>query len=749
MMECGAEEPAAVEQIPNVLAWLAFLAAIGSPAEAARLPSPIAGIRALPEEEAARPTAVFVRGVVTFTDRGGRIFTVQDDSAGIWFSVTLARAGGEWQGDDAVLAALAPGCLVEVEGATVRGGFAPAILPRSIRILDRRPLPTPAAVVTERFFSGSDDCLRVEVSGVAQGFIDDGSRWLLVLERQGRRFEARVPKAAFADPETTVVDAAISLVGVATAKMNARGEILYPRLLVNNPADVRITTPPASSPFAAPKVPLRAIAHFQPEPLGGHRLRTEGIVSYAVPGQFFHVQDGFIGVRVQTRRTEPLAAGDRVEIAGFLDRRRATAGIIEALYRVVGREEPPQPVAIPPARIVELTRQAYRLGLMADPGDYDGCAITFPARLLEISRTQNGGLFVLSADGMESSVVATAGSDVFATLQSLRPGSDLQVSGILQVESTARESLLTTPDDERLMLRIRTPADVQVLRAPSWWTAPRLAMLLAGLAAVFAGSLAWVMLLRREVATQAGRLAGEMRKRRDAAVEFHATLRERSRLAANLHDTLLQVLAGIGLQLDVCRRSLLGRRLDDTAGQLDIAKRMVRHASADLRGSVWALRTAPTAGRSFAESMEALVEHLGEQGPARVTLHTEGPPFEPPQFVAGNLMLIAQEAVRNALNHARANAVAVTILYADAADAVTVSVADDGTGFALDDVAGVDQGHFGLQGMRERAEGLGGAFTLDSRPGLGTRVSAHVVVQAHDTALDGADSDVAAGAPLA
>ena len=688
-----------------------------------------------------------VKGVVTFSDRDGRIFTVQDESAGIWFSATLARAAGEWQGDSHVLAELKPGCLVEVEGTTDRGGFAPLILPRAIRIVGHQPLPPPVPVVSERFFSGSDDCLRVEVSGVAQGYRDDGSHWLLAIEKSGRRFEARVPKAAFADPEAMVVDAAISMVGVATAKMNARGEILYPRVVVNEPGDVRIIEPPASGPFDATKVPLRAISHFQPEPLGGHRLRTEGTVTYAVPGQFFHVQDGFIGVRVETRGTEPLAAGDRVEIAGFLDRRRPAAGIVEAIYRVVGREEPPRPVAIAPARIGAVTREANRLGLMAEPGDYDGCAITFPARLLDIDRTQNGGLFVLSVDDLESSVIATAGPDVFPSLASLRPGSELQMSGILQVESSARESMLTTPEDERLTLRIRTPADVRVLRASSWWTAPRLAMLLAGLAAVFAGSLAWVAILRRQVAAQAGRLAGEMRKRRDAAVEFHATLRERSRLAANLHDTLLQVLAGIAMQLDVCRRSLRGRRLDDTSSQLDVAKRMVRHASTDLRGSVWALRTAPTAGRSFAESMAALVEHLGENRPEEVSLHVEGRPFEPPQFVAGNLMLIAQEAVRNAINHARAKTVQVTIAYAEAADAVTVTVDDDGSGFALDEVAGVDQGHFGLQGMRERAEGLGGTFLLETTPGRGTRVSAHVMVQPADESLERGGVGVAAGGP--
>jgi signal transduction histidine kinase len=239
-----------------------------------------------------------------------------------------------------------------------------------------------------------------------------------------------------------------------------------------------------------------------------------------------------------------------------------------------------------------------------------------------------------------------------------------------------------------------------------------------------------------------------MRRRRDAAVEFNATLRERNRLAANLHDTLLQALAGIVLQLDVCRRSLLGDRVDDAGGQLEVAKRMVRHASADLRSSVWALRTAPLAGRTFADSLAALVDHLGANAPARVALHAAGAAFEPPQFVAGNLLLIVQEAVRNALNHARAERVEVTVTYDPAARAIAVAVDDDGSGFAVDEVAGVEQGHFGLQGMRERAEGLGGTFAIDTAPGEGTRVVARVVVQEHDAALD-ADEPAVAGEPRA
>ena len=133
------------------------------------------------------------------------------------------------------------------------------------------------------------------------------------------------------------------------------------------------------------------------------------------------------------------------------------------------------------------------------------------------------------------------------------------------------------------------------------------------------GVLAWAALLRRQVKEKSAQLLAEMQDRQAAAIEFDAALRERSRLAANLHDTLLQSLAAAVLQLDVCRGSLAGSRVAEATGQLDVAKRMVKHAAADLRSSVWALRTAPAAGGSFRRSVHHGGGRVTTTSSARVT----------------------------------------------------------------------------------------------------------------------------------
>ena len=99
-------------------------------------------------------------------------------------------------------------------------------------------------------------------------------------------------------------------------------------------------------------------------------------------------------------------------------------------------------------------------------------------------------------------------------------------------------------------------------------------------------------------------------------------------------------------------------------------------------------------------------------------------------------MLIAQEAIRNALNHADPHAVNVVLAYDATAREISVTVQDDGVGFSLDTAASVEQGHFGIQGMRERADGMGSRFSIESRIGQGTVVSAIAIIGKHDAELE-------------
>lgn len=732
-----------------VAAWAAAccvgLAAIAAAAEAEREIVPIADIRFFPTPSTAGgprrdddgPRRAVVRGVVVWISKSrdeGLFLALQDASAGIWVTRGFAEERGLWRGDDSAWDHLEPGMTVEVEGLQdLDGGYAPLLVPSDVRVVSRdRRLPEAERVDMDRFFSGADAGKRIEAEGIVQGYRDAGSRWILVLAAAGRRFIATVPRQALPTDPAALVDGRLVLRGAAASRFTTRGEFIEPVIRVGAAEDVVLAAPPPSGPFEAPQLPLHRIAGFRGEPPSGHRVRISGVVTYAEPGEYFYLQEGAVGVRVETQSTEPLEPGDLVEVSGFVDRSRVVAGVAqaarvtEAVFRRLGTGIPPRPLAITPDDILAVNGQARRNGLLAKPGDYHGTLIAFKARLVESRRGLAGGSLLLSSG--KSMLVAAVSPATFQQLAGLEPGSELEVAGIVQADlkpQVGTRPIWHLPAVERLDLIVRSPDDVRLVRPPSWWTPRRLAVALSLTGGLLAAALSWVWLLRRRVRATARTLADEMRTRREAAIEFDATIRERNRLAANLHDTLLQTMSAIGMQLQSCELSTRqGGR--PSGNHLGLARRMVDHAIGELRESVWALRSFPLKGQTLPAAIESVAAQLGEGHAVRISVRSTGAIGPVPDFVAGNLLLVVQEAIHNALQHAAPATIDVLVVHDAAADAIEISVRDDGRGFVPGTQVGPREGHFGLQGMRERVERLGGTLTVESAAGAGTTIRARV-----------------------
>lgn len=699
---------------------------------------PIAEVRSLPVAELATNPPIRIRGVVTL--RVGDSIVIQDDTAGIYVNFGFARTRGVWA-DDGIPDAVQVGVEIEIDGTIDPGGFSPPVLPREVHVLGPKPLPQPRQTDPERFFSGADDSLLIEITGVMHGVVDAGSDWRLNLEAAGKRFVAVVTKSAIPDDPQQLVDAEVHLTGVPLAIFNTRGEFLQPRLMVGRPEWFTLVSPPPHQPFDCPPVAISSLARFRPEPFRGHRIRTQGVVIHTIPGQAVHLQDGAAGVRAATRSVERFRPGDRVEVAGFVDRNGRVAGLTDAILRKTHSGPPPNPTMIAPDEIVALNTKSTQSAVMASPGDYEGCLIRFPAHLLEARLSHDGGLLVLSAG--RTNVVALTGLSDFLALRRLMPGSELEVTGIVATDWKFDPNQWPATIPDRMTVIVRSADDVRLIRSPSWWTVQRLGILLGGAATMLAGASAWVWLLRRQVQAQASLPAAEMRSRRDAAVEFDATLKERNRLAANLHDTLLQTLGGIGFQLDACEGS---RSQDEAESKVhfDVARRMVNHAAGELHNSVWAMRSLPIREQTFPESLKTLAGRIGEGHVARIDVQTSGQLDDVPDFVAGNLLLIVQEAIYNALRHGRPKTITVQVSDHPPTQSIRATVQDDGAGFPVGRQQGVEQGHFGLYGMRERAERLGGGLSVASEPGSGTTVSIEVRRRDYDRDLA---EPAAAGSP--
>ena len=191
-------------------------------------------------------------------------------------------------------------------------------------------------------------------------------------------------------------------------------------------------------------------------------------------------------------------------------------------------------------------------------------------------------------------------------------------------------------------------------------------------------------------------------------------LEERDRLAREIHDTLAQGLNSIHLLLGAAdahvearpdeARRLIAQARTTAAENLDEARRFVR-----------ALVPTDLAERSLTEALLRVTSR--SQAPP-VSLEVSGEPVLLPGAVDVALLRIAQEAVGNAVRHAHASRIAVTLSYMD--DEVALDVVDDGSGLAA------DTGGFGMTTMRERAERLGGELVIESTPSQGTAVAVSV-----------------------
>lgn len=675
-------------------------------------------IRDLPTQatEAKRGSeSVRIRGVVTWRSEidGLWALVVQDATAGVWVNLGQAYSDGVWRGGPISSADLPPGMEVEIEGNAVPGGYKTSLVPQTITRLGMQPIPAAASCNHDTLFGGLEDCLRVGVDVVVQEARRARGEWRLIVAYGDERCLATMPCRTDTEDLEALVDAEVRITGVAVSFFNQRGEFLAPRILLTDRADIQLQKPPPARPFDAVRVPLDAIARYRPNLRDGHRVVTEGTVIYSIPGRFFFIQDGAIGVRVQTRDPDALMVGERVEVAGFLDMTQPVAGLAGAVCRRTGHAPPPQPIPIEPESIVALNNEASFYGKLAKPGDFHGCLATFLALLVEVREVTDGGLMMLAVG--KTTVAAWCSPEDFGPLRKLLPGSEVRVTGVVvheRVKPADGIESLAWPLVDRLRVLVRSPADIVVVRAPSWWTPRRLALALAAVAGVAGLAILWAITLRRQVKRQMAVIEGQVQ--REAAME------ERRRIASEFHDTLEQDLAGVALRLDVA-----SGRTDDSSARavLEQQRGLIDRIRTETREFLWDLRDPSRRDGSLAESLQAQVAYMQSFTTVPLRLRCEGITPRVSPLIQHHLLRLVREAVSNALKHGAPAEVGIR-LATDHAAAI-VEVADNGTGFDVE-ARGSVVGHFGIRGMRERARRIGGAIEIQSTPPHGTRVVVHV-----------------------
>jgi len=631
-------------------------------------------IARLPNTSLLQPAVALEKATITFIDTNGTTF-IRDESGATFFRSSRSST-------------YQPGQVISIRGVRFPGLYIGGIQPSKVDVLSAGPAPLPRLLTLRELETGQHHYEFVEVHGVGRSFELTGeTSGKLRLNVEGGILEVQFDQAPENGP--SLVDAEVRIRGLAAGAINDHRQLVYPYLRAVDGGAVTIVQPPATDPFATADTPLSSLFDFARAGLASHRVKISGTaLGPLIHGNAF-IRQGGRSVRVIVPTPMPeLRAGDEVEALGFPEMGEFSAMLADASLRITGHPDGP------PAPIKPDQKQIGSGALDADLVTIEGLVIQHLASdNTFIVRTPTETLRVL-ARGWKPPAIA--------------PGSQARFTGIwlvTEVRSTSR-SYRAAPAAHELWLR--SPADVVVLSAPSWWNSTKLSILLGVVAGAALLVLIWAALLQRQVARQVKII--EVKAQREAMIE------ERQRIAREFHDTLEQELAGLSLRLDAA----VPRVSDEKAkGLLDQLRKLLFRLQTETRDFVWDLRDESQHSEPLETSLGILIDHLQTTTaiPLAYSSMADLPPV--PALAQHHLLRIAREAVNNAIKYSAAKQVEITLSHASGA--IHLKVRDNGAGFDIDGRAHAS-GHFGLQGMKERVRKLGAELDLRSKPGEGTTV---------------------------
>ncbi len=679
----------------------------------------VQAIRALSRIDAAKEQPVHLRGVVTFAyGREGTGFMIQDASAGIYINISKQTAvAGPF--------VAAAGMDLEIDGVTEAGRYAPIVNANTISVVGLAPLPPAQTVPFAELLTGQWDSQRVALRGIVRAAEikpESAEKLRLQIGVPGGRIATFCVEGGPAD-QKRLIDAEVIVTGVCITFFNLRSESVGVRLQLNKVDEIQVLKAAPLDPFALPETNIEEILAFSSDRPASHRVRVSGVVTLARPGAYFYLQSGNRGVRVETQDSAtPVQAGDAVEAAGFPGMTGSFGELEESVFRRTGSGVLPKSH---PAHWKQIVVPIYSAG---SAPDFDGTRVNLQGRLESLESTgPEGPRLFIAHEG--HTITAQFGSDAAAEIERLKRGSELQVTGICVVESAAVWPARDYPSATGFHLLVSSMRDLEILALPPWWTPARLWSLLGIIGGGLVAALLWAALLQHRIARSALRLQTEIQARHDARVEFDATLRERQRMATDLHDTLEQALTVLALHLEAAGKfeSIDPER---ASGQIKLAKQFLASCRQDVRRSVWNLRSQSLDGRNFPDALRDLARlELGNKDVA-IGVQTHGEPTPVPELIASNLLLLAREAITNALKHAAPTEIRIDLTFEK--NNVVLAIENDGRGFDPDRCEGPETGHFGLLGMKERMKRLGGTLVIQSAPESGARIIGRAPLSAPD-----------------
>lgn len=479
-----------------------------------------------------------------------------------------------------------------------------------------------------------------------------------------------------------------------------------------NIRNLSVAHSPPLEPFDVP--PVSTLLHTHPDELSQQGSRcVSGIVQAAWGGTFVLVrtENGKI-VDGELRGGELPTPGTAVELAGLPETTLYNLHLNRAIWRAAEKISATNdaPVAISAAAIVadEFGRPRMDISLHGRTLRVKGIVRSVP------KAGSVRGLLYLEDDGFIVPVNADAAPQALAGLQI---GCTVEATGVcvMDVDIWRPNAVFTRIRGYKLITR--GPDDIKILARPPWLTPARMFAIVGVFLALTVAVLLWNVALRIKAERRGHELAKEQLLRLESELKIH----ERTRLAIELHDSIAQNLTGASLEIDTALRG--DEPLPEPAARhMGRALRTIDSCRGELRNCLWDLRNQALEQDDMNEAIRlTLRQSVGE---ANLSVRFNVPRSRFTDNSAHAILRIIRELATNAVRHGKATEIKVAGSIEDGV--LRFSVRDNGCGFNPGACPGVLDGHFGIQGIRERVASFEGDVLFESTPGKGTRVSVSI-----------------------
>jgi signal transduction histidine kinase len=652
-------------------------------------------VHRLTRAEAASGHHVLIRGVVTCALPAYEAAVVQDATSGIYI---------DWWNSALGLPAQV-GEMVEIEGVTDPGQFAPRIHAHRLSRLGKGQLPQPVRPYWDQLINGSLDTQFVEIEGI----VSTVRAPVVTLLTHGGKINTVIFDANGGTNDVTLKPYEGALVSLRACLFASWDPITHEV----NVSEIRMFAPSVTVVDSAPADPFSATSKrvvdlllFDAEASALRRVKVSGQILHRRAEEYF-AMDGTNGFRFVPKEPLNLGIGDVVEAVGFPSLTGPSPVLREAVARKINS------APLPAARVLSV-ESLFR-------AENDATRVRVEALLLNLA----GDRRTLELQAGLQRFAAHLDGDVTAAQQPTSPrtrrnneidlprGSRLELTGVYAGSGGNRT---TGTEVANFELLLNSAADIRVLVRPPFWTLQRMLIVVGGLLGVLSLTLIWIRLLQHRVQQRTVQLQKEVHDREQAERQ-RALAQERARIARDLHDDLGSSLTEIsmlataspGLKLPAEEAS---ERMETIAGK----SRTLVHALDEI---VWAIDPERDTLGSVARYLASYAEEYlsGLKVVCRVQIPNSFPDCVVSGEVRHHLFLAVKEALNNAVRHGGATEMSFRIRVAE--NQLWILITDNGSGF---DTFGRSNGH-GLSNLYNRLEHLHGQCKLESSPGAGTTVS--------------------------